>query len=129
MPPSAGGSSSPAPSGTPSGPDQSGSCSCVRRPHTCVAENHEAAVAFRFWPLVEESTSQLHCERSEPFSEVFEAQSQLIVVPVQLGVAGNLGQEHLSHLQRTLWTRREPISTARSLEHQRRGGLFPVGPG
>lgn len=35
-PPSAGDSSSPAPSGTPSGLDQSGSCSCARHLHTCV---------------------------------------------------------------------------------------------
>ena len=39
-----------------------------------------------------------------PLGEVLEAQPELVVVSVELGVAGDLRQEHLGHLQRTLKT-------------------------
>lgn len=40
-----------------------------------------------------------------PFSEVFEAEAQFIVMAEELGVLGNFRQEDLSHLQRTLCDR------------------------
>lgn len=40
--------------------------------------------------------------QSIPFGEVFKAEPKLIVVSVQFWVTGDLRQEHLSYLQRTL---------------------------
>lgn len=52
-----------------------------------------------------------------PFGEILEAEPELIVVSVQLGIAGNLRQEDLSHFQRTLRSRK-------TVQHPRNPSCF-----
>lgn len=40
--------------------------------------------------------------RLVPLGKVLEAETQLVVVPVELGVLWDLSQKHLGHLQRAL---------------------------
>ena len=55
--------------------------------------------------LTEGLTRGLTGERAAvPLGEVLEAQPELVVVSVELGVAGDLRQEHLRHFQRPLST-------------------------
>lgn len=39
-------------------------------------------------------------------AKVLETEPQLVVMPEELGVFGDLSQKHLSHLQGTLWCER-----------------------
>lgn len=98
-PPSVGDNSSPAPSGTPSGLDQSGFCFYARHLHTfwwerwCINNLYLAESWKRvFWIKKPQTMTVI------PLSEIFEAEPELIVVSVQFWVTGDLWQENLSHL-------------------------------